>query len=73
MNSFDADDVEGGSGEALPVRPKQQGLFGSLGVQLDDEEKSHPVVIKFLRHINGNQESEISKLRSFEATSPHLE
>lgn len=67
MNGVDDDDAESSIGEAVPLRPKHQGLFGSSGIQLDDDEKNHPVVIKFLRNINANQESEIIKLRSFEA------
>ncbi len=68
MNGIDDDeDAESVLGETVPLRPKHQGLFGSAGIQLDDDEKNHPVVIKFLRNINGNQESEIMKLRSFEA------
>ena len=45
---------------------KQHGLFGATGIQLTDSELSSPATTKFLRHINSNQEAEISKLRSYE-------
>lgn len=45
---------------------KQYGLFGSTGVQLTTEELASPTTIKFLRHINSNQEIEINKLRPYE-------
>ena len=46
---------------------KQHGLFGTSGIQLTDSELASPVTTKFLRHLNTNQESELSKLRSYEA------
>jgi hypothetical protein len=46
---------------------KQQGLFGSGGIQLTDEEASSPVTTKFLRYLNATQEATINTLRSFES------
>ncbi len=45
---------------------KQQGLFGSAGIQLTDEELSSPVTTKFLRHLNSAQDAQINTLRSYE-------
>lgn len=49
-----------------PPSPKQQGLFGSSGIELTEEELNSPAAVKFLRHINVQQENEVIKLRSFE-------
>jgi hypothetical protein len=46
---------------------KQQGLFGSGGIQLTDEEAASPVTTKFLRHLNSTHEATISALRSYES------
>jgi len=48
------------------VTTKQQGLFGSSGIQLNEEELASSATIKFLRHLNSSQENEIQKLRSYE-------
>ncbi|MBU2765569.1 hypothetical protein HAP94_05015 [Acidithiobacillus ferrivorans] len=44
---------------------KKEGLFGSAGIKLSSEEMSSSATVKFLRHINDNQESEISSLNAF--------
>lgn len=63
-------DIEDG-GEDLEVAApvvttKQHGLFGSSGIQLNEDELASSATIKFLRHLNSSQENEIQKLRSFE-------
>lgn len=45
---------------------KQQGIFGSAGIQLTDDELNSSVTTKFLRHINATQEAQINALRSYE-------
>ncbi|MGV7197659.1 hypothetical protein [Xanthomonas axonopodis] len=66
MSQNDTEDDGGLSANAAPPSAtKQQGLFGSSGIQLTDEESSSPAAIKFLRHINVNQEIEVTELRSF--------
>lgn len=63
-------DVEDSGDELIGTVPipttKQQGLFGSSGIQLTEDELASTVTIKFLRHLNSSQENEIQKLRSFE-------
>ncbi len=65
-----ADKEEEEGAVASPVASpsqKQQGLFGSTGIQLTDEELSSPVTTKFLRHLNSSQDAEINTLRSYES------
>ena len=70
MTDMDKESEEGAKEipqEASPPAAKQAGLFGSSGVQLTDEELSSPVTIKFLRHLNGVQEADLQKLKSYES------
>lgn len=64
-------DTEDGNEFSTPTTShasvKQQGLFGSTGIELTEAELSHSATTKFLRHLNGSQENEIQKLKSFEA------
>ena len=46
---------------------KQHGLFGTSGIELTEVELASPVTTKFLRHLNSTQESDLSKLRSYES------
>jgi hypothetical protein len=67
VNQNDTEEDSGVSEQpAPPTAPKQQGLFGSSGIELTEEELNSPAAVKFLRHINVQQENEVIKLRSFE-------
>lgn len=45
---------------------KQQGLFGSSGIQLTQEEQQSSATSKFLRHLNSKQEDELVALRTYQ-------
>ncbi|MBU9628779.1 hypothetical protein KTE60_05715 [Burkholderia multivorans] len=62
----DKESEEGAVESANFSGAKQQGLFGSSGIELTEEEISSSVTHKFLRHINSQQEDELVKLRSFQ-------
>ncbi|PRG08683.1 hypothetical protein C6Q14_07300 [Burkholderia ambifaria] len=61
----DKESEEGAVGSADFSGAKQQGLFGSSGIELTEEELSSSATQKFLRHINAQQDDELAKLRSF--------
>jgi hypothetical protein len=64
----DADDAYGKIETPIPSEStKHQGLFGSAGIQLSPDEFQSGVTTKFLRHMNGTQELDIQRLRSFES------
>jgi len=52
--------------EAQISTGKQQGLFGSSGIELSEKELKSSATVKFLRHINSDNASELTKLKSFE-------
>ncbi|HDR9873019.1 TPA: hypothetical protein QDE31_25110 [Burkholderia cenocepacia] len=66
MKMADKESEEGAVESANFSGAKQQGLFGSSGIELTEEEISSSVTHKFLRHINSQQEDELVKLRSFQ-------
>lgn len=67
MVEKDTEDESGLGESTMPQSStKQQGLFGSTGLQLTETELNSSATTKFLRHLNGDQENEIQKLKSFE-------
>lgn len=63
----DKEEEEGAVVSPIPsTGQKQQGIFGSAGIQLTDDELNSPVTTKFLRHLNSTQEAQINALRSYE-------
>lgn len=62
----DKESEEGAIESANFSGAKQQGLFGSSGIELTEEELCSSATHKFLRHINSQQEEQLTNLGSFQ-------